>query len=146
MKVDRPRVSIIRRSDNNRRGDTTMRFMILVKGAETLGPPPQAFLDAVAKAGEEAMRAGTLIETGGLFPSEAGARVRLRMGALDVRDGPFSESKEVVGGWGIVEAESKEEAVEGVVALMELHRKYWPGWEGEAEVRQMFPQGAPTGA
>jgi hypothetical protein len=144
MKVDRPSIFIILRSDNSRQGDTTMRFMVLVKGCETMGSPPQAFLDAVAKAGEEAMRAGTLIETGGLFPSATGARVRLRKGALDVRDGPFSESKEVVGGWGIVEAESKDEAVDGVVRLLELHKQYWPGWEGEAEVRQMFPQGAPS--
>lgn len=120
-----------------------MRFMVLVKGCETLGQPPQAFLDAVAKAGEEATRAGRLIETGGLAPSATGARVRLRKGALNVTDGPFSESKEVVGGWGIVEAESKDEAVEGVVQLLELHKQYWPGWEGEAEVRQMFTQGAP---
>ena len=123
-----------------------MRFMVLVSGCEDMGPPPQAFLDAVAKAAEEATRAGKLIETGGLFPSATGARVRLRKGALNVTDGPFSESKEVVGGWGIVEANSKDEAVEGVVGLLELHKQYWPGWEGEAEVRQMFPQGAPTGA
>jgi hypothetical protein len=123
-----------------------MRFMVLVKGCETLGPPPQAFLDAVANAAEEAMRAGKLIETGGFFPSETGARVQLRKGALNVKDGPFTESKEVIGGWGIVEADSKEQAVEGVVALLELHKKYWPGWEGEAEVRQMFTQGAATGA
>ena len=123
-----------------------MRFMVLVRGCETLGPPPQAFLDAVGKAGEEAMRAGKLIETGGFFPSATGARVHLRKGALGVTDGPFSESKEVIGGWGIVDAESKEEAVEGVVQLLELHKKYWPDWEGEAEVRQMFTQPAPAGA
>jgi hypothetical protein len=123
-----------------------MRFMVLVKGCEDLGPPPQAFLDAVAKAREEAMRAGALIETGGLSASATGARVRLRKGALNVTDGPFSESKEVIGGWGIVEAKSKDEAVEGVVRLLELHKQYWPSWEGEAEVRQMFTQGAPTGA
>jgi hypothetical protein len=123
-----------------------MRFMVLVKARETMGPPPQEFLDAVAKAAEEATRVGKLIDTGALFPSEAGARVEIRKGALNVKDGPFSESKELVGGWGIVDAESKEEAVAGVVGLMELHRKYWPGWEGEAEVRQMVTQGAPTGA
>jgi hypothetical protein len=122
-----------------------MRYMVLVKGCETLGPPPQAFLDAVAKAAEEAMRVGKLVETGGFFPSATGARVELRRGALNVTDGPFSESKEVIGGWGIVEAESKEEAVEGVVSLLELHKKYWPQWEGEAEVRQMFTQRAPAG-
>src|SRR5918992_3495845 len=120
-----------------------MRFMVLVKGCEDLAPPPQAFLEAVGKAAEEATRAGKLIETGGLFPTDAGARVRLRKGALNVTDGPFTESKEVVGGWGIVEADSKDEAVEGVVDLLELHRQYWPGWEGEAEVRQMVTQGAP---
>ena len=119
-----------------------MRFMVLIKGCETMGPPPQEFLDAVAKAAEEATRLGKLIETGGLFPSDAGALVAVRKGAIDVKDGPFSEAKELVGGWGIVEAESKEEAVQGVVDLMELHKKYWPGWEGEAEVRQMVPQGA----
>jgi hypothetical protein len=123
-----------------------MRFMVLVKGCETMGPPPQAFLDAVGKAGEEAMRAGKLIETGGFFPSATGARVQLRKGALNVTDGPFTESKEVIGGWGILEAESKEEAVEGVVDLLKLHKQYWPGWEGEAEVRQMFTQEAPVGA
>ena len=123
-----------------------MRFMVLIKASETIGPPPQEFLDAVAKAAEEAARVGKLIDTGGLFPSAAGARVQLRKGALNVKDGPFSESKELVGGWGIVEAESKEEAVEGVVRLLELHKQYWPGWEGEAEVRQMVTQGAPAGA
>ena len=123
-----------------------MRFMVLVKASETIGPPPEEFLEAVAKAADEAVRVGKLIETGGLFPSEAGARIQLRKGVLNVKDGPFSESKELVGGWGIVEAESKAEAVEGVVGLLELHKKYWPGWEGEAEVRQMITQGAPTGA
>jgi hypothetical protein len=123
-----------------------MRFMVLVRGCEDMGPPPQAFLDAVGKAADEAMRAGKLIESGGLSPSEVGARVRLRKGALNVTDGPFTESKEVVGGWGIVEADSKDEAVEGVVQLLELHRQYWPDWEGEAEVRQMVAQGAPAEA
>jgi len=122
-----------------------MRFMVLVKGCEDMGPPPQAFLDAVQRAAEEATRVGKLIDTGGLLPSAAGALVSVRKGALNVKDGPFSESKELVGGWGIVEADSKEEAVQGVVELLELHRKYWPSWEGEAEVRQMITQGAPTG-
>jgi hypothetical protein len=123
-----------------------MRFMVLVKGCEDMGPPPQTFLDAVQRAADEAMRVGKLIESGGLFPSAAGALVSVRKGTLNVKDGPFSESKELVGGWGIVEADSKEEAVQGVVELLELHRRYWPAWEGEAEVRQMITQGAPAGA
>jgi hypothetical protein len=123
-----------------------MRFMVLVKGCEDMGPPPQAFLDAVQRAAADAIRVGKLIDSGGLFPSAAGALVSVRKGALNVKDGPFSESKELVGGWGIVEADSKEEAVQGVVDLLELHRRYWPAWEGEAEVRQMITQGAPAGA
>jgi hypothetical protein len=123
-----------------------MRFMVLMKACETSGQPPQEFLDAAARAAEEAARVGKLIDTGGLFPSAAGARIELRKGVLNVKDGPFSEAKEIVGGWGIVEADSKEEAVQGVLGLMELHKKYWPGWEGEAEVRQMITQGAPTGS
>jgi hypothetical protein len=54
-----------------------MRFMILVKSTETSGPPPQALMDAIAKLGEEAGRAGVRVESGGLFPSAMGARVRL---------------------------------------------------------------------
>ena len=53
-------------------------------------------------------------------------------------DGPFTEAKEVVGGYAQFELKSKEEAIKGAVRFMELHRKHWPGWEGEAEVRQIF--------
>jgi hypothetical protein len=55
-----------------------------------------------------------------------------------VTDGPFTEAKEVIGGYAQFELKSKEEAVKGAVRFMELHRKHWPGWEGEAEVRQIF--------
>ena len=53
-------------------------------------------------------------------------------------DGPFTEAKEIVGGFAMFELKSKEEAVESAVQFMELHNKYWPGWEGETEIRQMF--------
>ncbi len=119
-----------------------MRFMTLVKSAERLGAPPQEFLDAVAKAAEAATRDGTLILTGGLGPSATSARIRVSNGKVTVTDGPFTEAKEVVGGFGVVEAKSLKEALEGVTALMELHRKYWPAWEGEAEVRPMFERAA----
>jgi hypothetical protein len=64
--------------------------------------------------------------------------VRVSGGELSVLDGPFAEGKEVVGGYGIVEAASREEAVEGAVWLMNMHREHWPGWEGEVEVRQIL--------
>lgn len=117
-----------------------MRFMTLVKGSENSGPPPQALMDAMGKAGEQGTKNGTLIETGGLFPTALGSRVRLAGGKLTVTDGPFTEAKEVVGGYAVFEFKSKEEAVEAALQFMQLHKDHWPGWEGETEVRQIFTE------
>jgi hypothetical protein len=95
-------------------------------------------MDAIAKLGEEATRAGTMLGTGGLAPTTQGGRVRLSGGKVTVTDGPFTESKEVIGGYAQFDLKSKEEAIESAVRFMELHKKHWPGWEGETEVRQMF--------
>jgi len=83
----------------------------------------------------KAAQAGTLVDTGGLLPSKDGFRVRLAGGKITVTDGPFTESKEVVGGWAILELPSREEAVRTAKEFMELHQKHWPGFEGESEVR-----------
>ena len=115
-----------------------MRFMMLVKSAENSGPPPKELMDAISKLATEAVNKGTMIETGGLARTAASTRVRVSRGRLTTIDGPFAEAKEVVGGYAIFELSSKEEAVEGAVRFMELHRKYWPGWEGETEIRQVF--------
>jgi hypothetical protein len=116
----------------------TMRFMMIVKHSEKQGPPPKQLMDAIAKAAEEETKAGTMLGTGGLGPTALGARVRLSGGQITVTDGPFTEAKEVVGGYAQFELKSKQEAVESAVSFMELHKKHWPGWEGETEVRQMF--------
>jgi len=76
--------------------------------------------------------------SGGLGPTAQSTRVRVSKGKLTVIDGPFTETKEVVGGYAQFELKSKEEAIEGAIRFMELHRKYWPEWEGETEVRQIF--------
>jgi hypothetical protein len=55
-----------------------------------------------------------------------------------VIDGPFTESKEVVGGFAMMDLKSKEEAIEVAQRFIELHREHWPGWEGESEIRQVF--------
>jgi hypothetical protein len=115
-----------------------MRFMMIVKSAERSGPPPKPLLDAITKLSEEAVKAGTMIGNGGLGPTALGARVRLSGGQLTVTDGPFTEAKEVVGGYAQFELKSKQEAIDGAVHFMELHKKHWPGWEGETEIRQMF--------
>ena len=115
-----------------------MRFMMIVKHAENSGPPPQELMDAIETLREEAVKAGTMLGSGGLAPTAQSTRVRVSKGQLTVTDGPFTEAKEVVGGFALFELKSKEEALKGAVRFMELHKKYWPGWEGETEVRQMF--------
>ena len=115
-----------------------MRFMMIVKHAERQDLPPKQLMDAIAKLAEEETKAGTMLGSGGLGPTALGARVRLSRGQVTVTDGPFIETKEVVGGYAQFELKSKEEAIESAVRFMELHKKHWPGWEGETEVRQMF--------
>ena len=115
-----------------------MRFMMIVKHAENQGPPPKSLMDAIAKLAEDEAKNGTMLGSGGLGPTAMGARVRLSKGQVTVTDGPFTEAKEVVGGYAQFELKSKKVAVESAVRFMELHKKHWPGWEGETEVRQMF--------
>jgi len=115
-----------------------MRFMMIVKHAENQGPPPPQLMDAITKLAEQEARAGTMLGNGGLGPTAQGARVRLSGGKGTVTDGPFTETNAVIGGYAQFELKSKEAAVESAVRFMELHRKHWPGWEGETEVRQMF--------
>jgi len=115
-----------------------MRFMMIIKSAETSGLPPKPLLEALSKLSEEATRAGTMVGSGGLAPTATGARVRISQGNVVVIDGPFTETKEVIGGYAEFELTSREEAVKSAVKFMELHKQHWPGWEGECEVRQMY--------
>ena len=118
-----------------------MRFLSIYKSAETFVPPSPEEMAKMGKLIEEGMKGGWLVSTEGCLPSTNGARVRLSGGKLTVTDGPFTESKEVIGGWAILETDSKAEAVRVATEFMELHRKYWPGFDGESEVRPMFDPG-----
>ena len=115
-----------------------MRFMTIVKSAERFGFPPPELIEAVEKLRLEAVDQGVMLDTGGLAPSATGKSVRLRNGQLSVIDGPFTESKEVVGGFAVFELDSLDEAVNWTRRFMELHTQHWPAWEGTTEVRQMF--------
>ena len=115
-----------------------MRFMMIVKHAENQGPPPKELMDAMAKLAEEAAKTGAMVGNGGLKSTAQGANVRLSGGRVTVTDGPFTEAKEIIGGYAQFELKSKKEAVESAVQFMELHKKYWPGWEGVTEVREMY--------
>jgi hypothetical protein len=125
-------------SKAKKKGEEKMRFMMMVKHSENQGPPPKGFMDVMAKLGEDAVKAGTMVISGGLASTAASTRVRLSKGQINAIDGPFTEAKEVVGGFAILEYKSKKEALEGALAFMELHKKHWPGWEGETEVRQLM--------
>ena len=120
-----------------------MKYLTFIRHPESYrdSPPPAALMEAIGKFVEKSLKEGTLVDTGGLLPSKDGVRVRLAKGKIAVTDGPFSESKEVIGGWAILNAASKAEAVRIATEFMELHRKYWPEFEGESEVRPMFDPG-----
>jgi hypothetical protein len=107
-------------------------------------------MDEITKLSQEAIKGGTMVETGGLAPTAVSTRVRVSRGQLSTIDGPFTEAKEVIGGYAVFNLKSKQEALEGAVRFMELHKKHWPSWEGETEIRQVFgpedfpPHGCPA--
>jgi hypothetical protein len=120
-----------------------MKYLTFIRHAESYreaGPPP-ALMQAMGQFIQKSSKDGTLVDTGGLLPSKEGVRVRLAGGKITVTDGPFSESKEVIGGWAILKADTKAEAIRLATEFMELHRKHWPGFDGESELRPMFDPG-----
>jgi hypothetical protein len=112
--------------------------MVMVKSKETDTPPPKSLMDAIANLGQEAGKAGVTVEMGGLMPSAFGATVRLANGKISVTDGPFAEAREVIGGFAVYDVKTKAEAIRWTERFMQLHQQYWPGWEGESEIRQMY--------
>lgn len=121
-----------------------MRYMMIIKGDENFaasGPPPQELMEAIGELSEEAAKAGRMVSGGGLQHTSKGASVRISGGKLMVRDGPFTESKEIIGGFAILNLASREEAIEEARKFMELHRRLWPKWDGECEVRLMYEDG-----
>jgi hypothetical protein len=120
-----------------------VKYLAFVRHSESYreSPPPAGFMAAMGAFVEKSRKDGSLVDTGGLLGSKDGFKVRLAGGKITVTDGPFSEAKEVIGGWAILEAGSKEEIVRITTEFMDLHRKAWPGFEGESEVRPMFDPG-----
>jgi hypothetical protein len=117
--------------------------MFIVKGPENLaafGPPPVALVEAIEKLVEEETKTGRMVSFGGLQPTALGTRMRIRKGEIVTTDGPFTESKEVIGGFTIFNLASKEEALEEARKFTELHRAHWPKWEGETEIRLMYEE------
>jgi hypothetical protein len=124
---------------NAKNKENPMKFMSMVKSNENVKAyPPPEMMEAMGKLIEKSQKDGTLVITGGLAPTATAVRMRLENGQIRVLDGPYSEAKEVVGGFAILNLESREKAVEAAKDFLELHRRYWPGWTGECEIRQMF--------
>ena len=116
-----------------------MKFLMMIKHAE--GAPglehPQALYEAMGKFVEASLKSGVLKETGGLKRTSEARRITSKGGKLTVTDGPFAESKEIVGGFAIVETKTRDEAMEIAQQFMELHRIHVPDFECESEIRPL---------
>jgi hypothetical protein len=119
-----------------------MKYLMLIKHAERNPPPtiPKALLDAMGEFVEGAFKSGVLKDTAGLKGTADGFRVRSSGGKLKVTDGPFTEAKEIIGGYALLDVQSKEEALQNARQFMELHRVHWPAFEAECEVRPVADQ------
>jgi hypothetical protein len=115
-----------------RKGEIIMRFLSMYKNQERSAPPSQEEMARMGKLVEEGFKAGWLLATEGCLPSAHGARVRRSGGNLTVTDGPFTEAKEVVGGFAILQVRSKEEAIELTKTFLNEVD------DGECELRQLY--------
>ena len=116
-----------------------MRFMMFIKHTEDyrMEDVPKSLFEAMGEFVGESMKKGLLVDTGGLLPTAKGKKIRLSGGKLKKIDGPFVETREVVGGYALVEAKSYDEALDLATKFMDLHRIHWPAFEGECEIRPL---------
>jgi hypothetical protein len=112
--------------------EIAMKFLSIYKTAERNTPPTQEEMAAMGKLIEEGMKAGWLVATEGCLPTALGAKVRRSGDKIIVTDGPFAEAKEVAGGFAILKANSKQEAIELARRFLRV------AGEGECELRQLY--------
>ena len=122
-----------------------MRYMSFIKHTEDYKPEevPASLYEAMGKFIEETTKSGNFVDGAGLQRTSAGTRVRLEKGKITVIDGPFTESKEIVGGYAIIDAKTRAEALDIARQFMELHRIHWPAFEGECELRPFEQEAQP---
>ena len=116
-----------------------MRYMMFIKHTQDYGnvQAPASLYVEMGRFIEEATRSGNFVGGAGLQPTSAGTRVKHKGGKITVLDGPFTESKEIIGGYAIIDAKSRDEALGLARRFMELHQKHWPAFEGECEMRPL---------
>ncbi|MDB5507170.1 MAG: hypothetical protein JWR75_1808 [Devosia sp.] len=114
-----------------------MKFMttVVTTNGNAAGAPPPELMQAIGKFGMEAMQAGVLIETGGMGLE---ATVTVTDAEVVAQDGPFAETKELLGGYAIYELPNRDAAMDWVQRFADLHRSHWKGWEGRIEVMQLM--------
>ena len=112
-----------------------MRFMYIVTSPHPPGAPTPELMEAMHKLADREIKAGRMLDSGGLMPVQTGAQIRIADGKLSLIDGPFVEAKEIVGGYAIFELRDKEEAIAMAREFMQLHLDHMPGWEGTCELR-----------
>src|SRR5690348_18480346 len=117
-----------------------MRFLCLYKPGKTERPPTQQDMESMGKLIQEGMQAGWLLSTEGCLPSAVGASVRLADGQFTITDGPFAETRELVGGFAIIRVSSKQEAIELTKHFLQV------AGGGETEIRQLHEAPATASA
>ncbi|TQJ89418.1 YciI family protein [Streptomyces sp. SLBN-31] len=104
------------------------RYLSLVRIDESTmpaeGPSPE-LMQRMGELIEEVTKAGVMLDTAGLTPSAQGARVRWEGGQISVTDGPFTESKEVIGGYALMQCKDRAEALEWAKKFLKVHEEYW---------------------
>ncbi len=118
-----------------------MKFLMYTLGDDStpIPPPTPEMMAEMGKFMDEATKAGALLETGGMTPIAQGTTVRYSNGKYTVTDGPYAESKELIGGWALIQAASKEEAINWAKRFLKI------AGGGESRIRQVFgpEDGAP---
>lgn len=114
-----------------------MRYMMFIKHTEDYRNKtiPPGLMEAMGEFVGEYMKNGKIVDTNGLKSTHKGKKVRLSDGQLRIIDGPFTESKEIVGGYAILDLDSDQEALDLATKFMDIHRIHWPEFEGECELR-----------
>jgi len=115
------------------------RYMMFIRHREDYRnyPIPRALNDEMGEFVTANLKSGVLIDTGGFQPASRTTTVRLADRKLTVTDGPFTEAKEVIGGYALVDVPSRVEAIELATRFMDIHRRNWPEFEGACEVRPL---------
>jgi hypothetical protein len=111
-----------------------MRYMFIVKSSQVAEPTP-ALMEAMHKLAKREIQAGRMLDDGGLMPLAMGCQVSIQKGELNVIDGPFIETKEMIGGYAIFDLPGPAEALASAREFMQLHKDFMPGWEGTCEIR-----------